>query len=245
MLLIVGNPGTGYNAALQQIILLKIKRGNKLFKVAHVVNAPTDADLLDYEKGRNIRYRQADKAELGENGLATNDESFAAAIALWNKLAVRVEGYKPTDDWRDKVRESDKVAAITENLLAVEVLEEAIVETETGELLDEDADQGSRVIEMRSLFAGEEVETSHEFRAPNAAELKKYRALMAVSYAVKGSRMRSSDIRVPSRAKDLAIFYDNLLIESRGYVGNLVPLHHKIVAAITHFDRELETLAGN
>lgn len=221
------------------------EKKRRLYKVAHVFRSPTDEDLLEYERRRNVRMREATKTELGEKGLAMQNDTESAAVWLWNKLAIRLEGYKPVEDWREKVSNADKEYAITQGLLACDAISPDAELAE--ELLDFDDEDGevSNIVELNCFFNGKELTTTHELREASAEDLSTYKALMKVSYTVRGAKLGKSDIRIPSKAKPLAKLYDGMLIEAIGYGDGRVPLHHKLAVALEHLAKEQENLTGN
>lgn len=231
--------------AAEQRVPLSLERKGKIYKVAHIFRPPTDDDLVEYERRRNVRMREANKAELGERGMAMQSDSEKAAIWLWDRLAVRLEGYVNADNWREKVSPQDKEYAVTQGLLACEAYSPEAESAGAEDLLDFD-DDGELIATVElSCFAGEDqLTTLHTLRAPSAADLKQYKDLMRTSYTVRGRRLNKADIRVPSKAKPLANLYDRLVERVEGYAGR-VPLHHKMAVILEHLGQEQETLAGN
>jgi len=229
-----------FNADAEQRVPLSIKKGNKRFEVAHKFRAPSDEEILEYERRRNVRVREARPEELDEDAVLSKDDSFDAAVWLWNKLAESREGYIAREDWKDSTNANDKVTAITEGLLATEVVPPG------DDVLSEEllSDEELSSVTLRCLFDGKAVDTVHHLRAPNAADMRSYRSLMSQNFIVRGSRFRTAETRIPPRAKKLAELYDSLLETFDGYIGR-VPVHHKMAVALELFGQQSRALEKN
>jgi hypothetical protein len=219
------------------------KKG-KLYKVAHIFRSPSDDELLEYERRRNVRMREASKTELGEKGLAMENDSESAAVWLWNKLAIRLEGYVQVENWREKVSDADKEYAITQGLLTCEAISPDPELADDPLDFDDDDAPVTNTVELKCFYNGHPLTLTHILREASAADISTYKALMKVSYTVRGSKLGKSDIRIPSKAKPLAKLYDGMVIETTGYTGR-VPLHHKMAVVLEHLAKEQENLAGN
>lgn len=217
---------------------------SKTFRVAHIFRSPTDEHLLEYERRRNVRMRDASVAELGERGLAMETDAESAAVWLWNKLAVRLEGYVAAENWRDKVSDADKEYAITNGLLACEAISKAPENADENELIDFDVPDATSRIELAFLMNGDEMRFFHDLKEASADDVKTYRSLMRTSYSVRGARLGKSDIRIPSKAKPLADLYDRLLIEADPRYSR-VPLNHKMAVILQHLSSENDSSPGN
>lgn len=223
-----------------------LERKSKLYPVAHVFRSPSDADLLEYGHRRNVRMREATKAELGEKGVAMETDADAAAAWLWDKLIIRLEGYKDDQEWRTKVSLEDKTYAINDGLLACAAISTDPENADAGELADFDDDEtDTNRIHLDFLIDGVQVKFFHDLRAASAVHINEYKSLMKTSYTVRGARLGKADIKVPSQLKKVASLYDQLFIGADPRYVNRIPLNHKVAVALEHFSKERETLGGN
>ena len=195
--------------AEKQTLRYKFEHRKKLFPVEHTFRSPTDSELFEYERRRNVRMREASREELGERGVAMNSDATEAAVWLWDKLIISVSGYKDSPDWKTKTPKTHKEYSITKGLLMCEVYKPVVSDAETDEFFDFDIESSEGAdINLKCYFGRNELETSHVLQYPTAKQINKYNSLMQTSYQVRGSRLGSSDIRIPSKAKKLGSLYD-------------------------------------
>ncbi len=116
-----------YDADAPQRVPMKVERHGKLYLVAHNFRGIKDDDIIEFERTKDVRLSDADDSESDEqSAMAVTSKQFAAAIALWEKLAESVENYalkQPEGEWQKEVSAKDKAFAVTGVLLAVEFVE--------------------------------------------------------------------------------------------------------------------------
>lgn len=223
------------------------KKG-KLFDVAHIFRSyPTDKELLEYERRRNVRMREVSKAEMGEKAIAMKTDSEAASVWLWLTTADRPEGYKQADDWRERISDEDKIYAIDHCLLACQASSIDPVHADEGELADFEDDGETTVnrVELTFLVNGNQVTFFHDLKPAAAGVMKAFRDLMKESYTVKGTKLGKSDIRIPAKAKEIGEIYYQLKVEHDPRYLNRIPLNHRVAVVVEHLNKERETLMEN
>ena len=158
-----------------------------------------------------------------------------AAIALWDRAIVRVEGYRAGEDWKRKMPATHKIAAV--GLLQ----EVAAVPSSEEDDLDLEADR--RTVTLEVAWNGEVYPSlRHVFRVPEQEDTLSYRRLMAEFFRKSSRRESKSTTRVvvPVRLSGLVKLYDRLIEEVEGYTGFRAPREmdplHKQAAVLALFE---------
>ncbi len=187
-------------------------------------------------------YVKASRPEMIFDGDAWTHESKTdeAAISLWDKAVLRIEGYKVgpeglSKDWKRKMPAHHKIAAVDllQEVTAVPSNEDADFD------LDLEADRRTVVLETSW---NEHVYPclQHTFRIPAQEETLRYRRIMAESYRKPGRRTSSTRVLVPARLASLVALYDALIVSTSGYRNNPSPREmdalHKQAAAMALFN---------
>lgn len=235
-----------YNPDDVQRFPFEVTRNGKRYQVAHVFGTLADETLIEYDRRCEVRYGEADKSEAdGGHAVARSSRNFAAAVWLWLQLIQTVEGYGPLDgiEWKEKIPDKYKAAAVDTLLTGGIEGDESLPEAEAGEFLSLDGD-ALTTVRLRSIYSGREVITSHTMREPNADLMARFQSLNSRSLIVKGRRVGRTEQRIPSKARPLAKLYDELCDSTEGYAGR-VPLHHKVAVISYHMNAGLEALEGN
>lgn len=163
-----------------------------------------------------------------------------AAIALWDKAILHVEGYKVgpqglSKDWKRKMPARHKIVAVglLQEVTAVPSNEDADFD------LDLEADRRTVVLEA-SWNERVYPRLLHTFRVPAQEETLRYRRIMAESYRKPGRRKLSTRVLVPPRLASLVALYDALIVSTSGYRNNPSPREmdalHKQAAAMALFN---------
>lgn len=248
-----------------ELILRRTDSNGKVKKnrVAHIFRAMTDEEFFQHEEKKNVTQKVSGTDILS---VRTQAKDLQASEWLWNLLARGRTGYVERPDWREKTDLLDKHAAIKEGLLAVfpaddsnaDIFADSTLDAETlveddefsDELVDEDA---QTIVRLDCLFNSQAVTTTHYFAAPSAKDVTDYEDLMKKASnmvdARKGWRHKkkanqSSQISIPSKARELCVLYDRLIINAEGYKGR-VPAHHKRDAVLEIFTRDVDVTEKN
>lgn len=236
---------TLYDADAEQRIPFQFEKHGRLYTVAHVFSALSDDDIIEYERGRNLRLTEADPSESDDrDAMAIQGDTFSSAVSLWERKAVKVENYACANspDWKKLVPVRHKAFAVQSALMPTEILPLPLVGD--SEAFPEGEEDNTATIRLRVLFSDQQVVTEHVLRAPSADDMTTYRSLMSRALVVKGTRVGKQDQRIPSRARRLGQLYDSLHASANGYTGR-IPLHHKMSVVLSHFRGEEESLGGN
>jgi hypothetical protein len=235
-----------YDADKEQRIEGSIVRGEKRYKVTHVLGPVTDEAIEAFDRARDQRIRNLK----GQSEVETS--AFIAAVQLWDRLAVAVEGIgqpgePPPADWKQKIAAVDKAAAINDGLLLVAVFDEEVQDAEDDDLLGWDeagSSPGVQTVKLRCLAGNVEIVTSHQLAPANAQNYAAYNRIMSRASLAQGRRLGQAETRIPAKAKALGALYDELHVGDLGYAGR-IPLHHK-VAVVTHYlSNEQEIVTKN
>lgn len=233
-----------YDSGGVQRVPLRVEHNDKRYDIAHIFNPVTDDLLKEYDRRRDVRILESQEVR---NASEVVSDSFGAAVWLWNELCTGVEGIgEPNaplpEDWKSRIPDADKVAAIDDALLACEVVDLPVADQ--GEFLPWGYSDETRTIKLRALFAGYEVETAHVLRKASAKVMAEYNSIMTSKLIVKGTKIGKTDTRLSPRSGRLGKLYDQLAESQTGYTG-APPLHHKLVIVLEHCGSEQETTTKN
>ena len=216
--------------------------GGRRFQVCHILRPPEFDDWVEYENRLNR------SVEIVGNTTRFDRDRAEAAEAVWDRTIVRVEGYQvwapsacrfpPSEEpveqggpckadggrdlqeafpegWREKVPLFHEMAAI-ELLAQVFVAEPEQVE---GPYY---FDPQQIEVYLVAARGGQEYDgLVHMLRRPTARQQKEFSRVVSTAIYVRGSRTGKS--LLPSRLRELARFYDELLLEVSGYALNGAP----------------------
>ncbi len=160
-----------------------------------------------------------------------------AAIALWDRAIVRVEGYRVGEDWKEKMPASHKIAAVG--------LLQEVVAVPSSEEDDLDLEADRRTVTLKAAWNGQVFHRlQHIFRVPEQEQTLTYRRLMAEFFRKSSRRQSTTRVVVPVRLSGLVKLYDRLIEEAEGYTGFRAPREmdplHKQAAVLALFDSPQE-----
>ncbi len=256
-----------FDADAEQRVELTLTRNDAAGKqrksrVAHIFRAMTDEEFFKYEERKRIVQKISGGDILN---VRTEDKNLSAAEWLWNTLAVGREGYVEREDWKAKTNLFDKQKAVEQGLLAVFVVAEnqsddifADAESEVQAISDEDfldepfEDDAQSSVCLDCLFNGCALTTTHFFSEPSAADVGEYDRLMRkATNQIDGRRglrqkkgQQVAQVAIPSKARELCMLYDRLIIGTNGYAGR-VPPHHKREAVLELLARDSDVTEKN
>ena len=212
-------------AALERTVRLKF--GGKTAR--HIFRRLTFSDWWGFLKDS--------RSEMILQGDSWSHESRTdeAAIALWDRAVVRVEGYRAGDDWKRKMPATHKIAAVG-------LLQEVVAVPSTEED-DFDLEADRRTVTLEAAWNGQVYSNlRHVFRVPEQEDTLSYRRLMAEFFRKSSRRQSKSTTRVvvPVRLSGLVKLYDRLIEDAEGYTGFRAPREmdalHKQAAILALFD---------
>ena len=194
---------------------ISFREGGRKFRVLHAFRPPQFADWLEYETKLNR------SVEIVGGQTRFDQERAEAAEAIWNRIVLDVRGYLVPngsgpaeltaalpEDWREKVPLMHKMAAVQ---LLAQVFPSNGDDTE---LYRFDPDQ----IEVHLIAARGGCEYSslvHTLKRPTIRQQKEFSRVLSTAFYVRGSRTEKS--LLPSRLREMVKFYDELIVEARGY----------------------------
>ena len=222
---------------------IMFREGGRKFQVSHILRPPEFDDWMEYENRLNR------SMEIVGNTTRFDRDRAEAAEAVWHRTIVRVEGYtvsahsprlfplteEPAEQgspckaaagvdlqqafpegWREKVPLFHKMATV-ELLAQVFVAEPEQVE---GFYY---FDPQQMEVHLVAARGGQEYNgLVHMLRRPTARQQKEFSRIVSTAIYVRGSRTGKS--LLPSRLRELARFYDDLLLDVSGYALRGAPL---------------------
>lgn len=232
---------------------ITFREGGRKFQVRHILRPPEFDDWLEYENRLNR------SVEIVGNTTRLDRDRAEAAEAVWDRTIVRVEGYKllqspmhrfpPPQEPADQGEQCEAEGAIDlheafpegwhgkvplfHKMAAIELLAQVFVaEPEQLEGLY-CFDPQQMEVHLVAARGGEERDgLVHVLRRPTARQQKEFSRIVSTAIYVRGSRTGKS--LLPSRLRELSRFYDELLMDVRGYALNGAPATRQ--DALRHMD---------
>ncbi len=204
-------------AAAERAIPLKVTQAGHMYRLCHVLRAPTAADWFAYEAALEPTVEELSE-DGGEPCYRLRVRSTDAALQLWERLVARVEGYTEPNgqDWRGLIPLAHKEAAVR----ALTLVAPATLETTTGEspngFYPLAVDEVPVVLE--AVVGGTAYpRLVHVFRAPTVEAERTYRRLLAETLTVRGAQASNARTLIPARLPALVRLYDSLIVRAEGY----------------------------
>ena len=176
----------------------------------HFFRPPKTADWLAYDLAINRFAEDQGDTRI----LCWPTES--AMVSLWDKLALRTEGYggfseQPPENWKSLVPAPHKLPAV--KLLA------QVFSKETDEDAGYSFDPSRAQVVLEAGRSGQICSPLRHFlQWPMERQQKDFSALGSRTYIVRGSR--TGKTLIPSTLKELVRLYDELILEVQGYTVN-------------------------
>lgn len=238
-----------YDATRPQRIPLMVEHDGEMFQLAFTLDAQTDQSLIEYDRLCDRRLFQASKQETGErNAVASTDETFGAAVWLFNDRALSAEGFDVDDlpeNWKDSIADADKAAVIDDAYLAAQIVSAPIAKPGKKLPLGYRQQATMATVHVRALFEGHELELAHQLKAPTADQLSRYKSIQKERILVQGTHLHSGETRIPPKFRKYGELYDQIKEHVTGYANDKVPLHHKVLVVIDHFSKQIEATTKN
>lgn len=212
------------------VVPLKVTYAGRAYRLRHLFRPPAPADWFAYEAALEMAVEELPPASDSEEPCyRLQVRSTDAALLLWNRLALRVEGYElpsghDSSDWRALIPLAHKEAAVSAlNLVAP---------AQTPPLPspgDEAANNffpllaGERLVVLEAVVAGRAYpRLLHRFRPPSVEAERAYRRLLSETLLVRGTRTPRT--LLPARLPALVRLYDELILGVEGYAVGGQPL---------------------
>lgn len=239
---VIGSSGEGKSAALKyfydatvaQRFEYVVEENGEEFETAHVYSPKFNDDeiYLDWTKGWDIRTNSKGEA----------DETYEkATVNFWDKVIEKVENFDGGEDWKTKIPAEEKLEGIS-NLLAVAVAtNQATGKVRTGAISE------TQTIITESYFNGIKpenvVKQKHVLTNLNRDEWKKkYNRIQSKRFKqekVGGLRREPKILYIPQN-EAIGGLYDEMMIETDGFVDKNIPLRFKTTVIHHIFDSKLD-----
>ena len=201
------------------------------YAVKHFLRPPTQAEWISYDAALGA------SVSATEQGIAFEDNRFAAMVALWDKIALRVEGYELSDGpFQGQVSAFHKIAAI-EPLLRVWVT------------VPEGPEVGAVYrpgkISMALRCADHDFPLTHTLKRPSMPQEIALKRLQSVAM-LDPVPLPSGERRtiVPSKLAEHCRIWDELVESVEGYVLDGQPLSREQAIAAMDAIHKQTALAG-
>ncbi len=206
---------------------LKVTQAGESYRLRHVLRPPTAADWFVYEAALEMAVEELPPgADSNEPCYRLRVRSSEAALLLWERLVLRVEGYEQLaeSDWRALIPLGHKEAAISALTLVAPVTArffEPGAEEESNHTYPLLAEEHRVMLE--AVAAGVAYpQLVHRFRPPSVEAERTYRRLVSETLLVRGARTPRT--LLPARLPALVRLYDELILGVEGYGLNGEPL---------------------
>lgn len=200
-----------------------------------------DTALIEYDRRRDVRM-----AAGGGGSVDARSDMYTASLFLWPDRIVRVEGWG-AEDGAD-VKDKDRADAVQDGLLACDIVEPALAEL--ADVTDDkpwehEEETDTSLHLLRARFGENVVVTEHELAQASRDQEKRFNVLMTRTKLQPGEQLGKQETQVPSRWKALGKLYMEMRVSVKGYVKDIVPLHHQVEVVMAHMSTEMEALEGN
>lgn len=236
------------------VVPLKVTHAGRAYRLRHVFRPPAPADWFAYEAALEMAVEELPPAsDSDEPCYRLQVRSTDAALLLWDRLVLRVEGYDlpgegSEGDWRALIPLAHKEAALGTLTLVAPAQAPPL-----SSISDEAANNafpllaGERLVVLEAVVAGRAYpRLLHYFRPPSVEAERTYRRLLSETLLVRGSR--SPRTLLPARLPALVRLYDDLILRVEGYAvgGQLLASPAEIARRMDAWHKRLavQTLFG-
>ncbi|MBI4462676.1 MAG: hypothetical protein HY653_07215 [Acidobacteria bacterium] len=233
------------------VVSLRVSHAGRVYRVCHLLRPPAPADWFAYEAALQPALEELPPApDSDEPGYRLEMRAADAALELWSRLVLRVDGYTPLSG-HDSSRADDLAAdegsagRIVSNpasgvggrqdwrelipLSHKEAAVHALTLVAPAQPLLIDSPNGHFPLFAEEIPVVLEAAVAglayprlvHRFRPPSVAHERAYRRLLAETVIVRGSRAPRA--LIPARLPALVRLYDQLILGVEGYAINTQP----------------------
>ena len=205
------NPKLFELAPAELTVSLQVTQAGHSYRVCHRLRPPAPDDWYTYEAAL-----QPAVEELGD----TAEPSFRlvlraseAALDLWTRLILRVDGYAlpPDDEWQELIPLAHKEASVRALTLVAPAQADPAGPNGFFPLAAEEV----RVVLEAAANGAAYPRLAHRFRPPTVEAERRYRRLLADNVIVRGGRTPRT--LLPARLPALVRLYDQLILGVEGY----------------------------
>jgi len=221
---LTNNPKLLELASSELAIPLKITQAGRSYHLRHILRPPRAADWFAYEAALKPEVEELPAPDGGDEiSYRLHVRTTDAGLLLWERLALRVEGYTLPESgdadagWRTLIPLAHKEAAVR----ALTLVAPASAPAPDGSNSDGFAvGCGEVAVELECVSAGVAYpRLVHFFRPPTVEAERAYRRLLAETLIVRGGRAPRT--LLPARLPALVRLYDELILRAEGYAINL------------------------
>ena len=234
---LANNPKLLELAPAELAIPLKVTQAGRSYHLRHLLRPPLAADWCAYEAALKPEVEELPGPDGGDEvSYRLRVRTTDAALLLWERLALRVEGYLLPEvngdaGWRGAIPLAHKEAAVRALTL---VAPASVSPQDTSNNGGFAVGCGEVAVELECVSAGVAYpRLAHFFRPPTVEAERAYRRLLAETLIVRGGRAPRT--LLPARLPALVRLYDDLILRAEGYSLSGQPLASS-TQAIQHMD---------
>lgn len=224
-------------AAAEVAVPLKVTQAGRTYRLCHILRPPRVADWCAYEAALKPEVEELPGPDGGDEvSYRLRVRTTDAALLLWERLALRVEGYllpEASGDagGRGAIPLAHKEAAVRALTLVAPASAPATDGSNNGGFA---VGCGEVAVELECVSSGVAYpRLAHFFRPPTVEAERAYRRLLAETLIVRGGRAPRT--LLPARLPALVRLYDELILRAEGYSLSGQPLASS-TQAIQHMD---------
>lgn len=213
-----------YDAGSTQAIPISFEHNGKTVRVVHNLNPLSTERFFDFQEQSEQTLKRSKKVSTA---------LFAPKDKLWTDLIESVEGYKPRDDWKDRIDQAERLAAVNALLHVTALSGDEIEDAAEDTLYDPDE---LTAIHFQTMYGGALITMIHKFRPDSKAERDEFLSIQA-NQPIENEIASATQT---SKAEKLYRLGKKLLVETEGYAdGSDVPAWHLPATVESYFARHL------
>jgi len=209
---------------------LKVTQAGRVYRLRHVLRPPRAGDWFAYEAALKPEVEELPAPDGADDiSYRLHVQTTDAALLLWERLALRVEGYEFRQEltpseveghgrWQSLIPLAHKEAAVRALTLVAPAAFPETASNNGGFTLA----AAEVAVELECVSDGAAYpRLAHVFRTPTVEAERAYRRLLAETLIVRGGRAPRT--LLPARLPALVRLYDELIVRVEGYSIHLQP----------------------
>ena len=222
-----------YDATVGQRYEYTVQENSEEFETAHVYNEKIndDTEYLKWVQSWEIKTRSDSEVD---------DKYSASTQKFWDLITETVENFNLEGDWKNRISAEEKLEGVA-NVLAV-----AIAVDNTKKVRGEDVSEHETVLTetyWNGIKDDDVRQQKHILTNKNREEFtKKYHRIQAKRFKQEkiGGLRRQPKMQFVPQHEAIAKLYDEMMIEAKGFVNDIIPIRFKTMVIHHVFGAKLE-----